>query len=668
MNKIKNKFTDIHFDTFDTILNNEHLGNYLIYIAECKNPSITKRLYIDLEKNIEFYKEKVLKEFNQYKQTPIKRKQHLFTHFKTYNKLIVEILDLIFTQIYTSSTTKDIIKGIFFIIDFIENSKYYQINSIDNFIQVSDSLIRDLSNSKNIEHEKKCIRALLSKLELALDTIFLDQQIFQVNKQILEGYSSNVLYKLDYYARKELDQYISEKLKLTNYIDTYKNIDLFSIENLFITFQKTLDKNIKKRIHHIALYIHKINLNEYFNENSDGTNIDITNKYMFILWLQELYSDFPFCKNPKNKYKDIFYFKKFIAKNSKVTGITLTDIINFYYPKAITIYPFILFLLIREGINSECLSNIKVIQYSDKFIIEAKENQYSLVIQTKKYRSNTNIEIFLDKKSLQFKYIEFFLSILQDTYKKTNNNDFFQYYQGGSFRQLKIADYFDNINSSNNSIVNKYDIRDLDNKRILSINHRRIRSSANYQYQLQGLSHTEKQLKLDHKNLDTSQHYDNNIEHKKNINLKIFKIQTQIQNLFLGKIERNYISKEKLYNGLLADCSDPTTSKKDSFCLDWYKCLINCHKAKVFPQIHGPIIYSRLKYINNLKYNSLNVKDWEKEFFQEYASLINVLKNFTKKERFYSFTNYKRYSETVNKIFYKKNIKLKNYILSENSK
>ncbi|WP_141047698.1 hypothetical protein [Aliarcobacter cryaerophilus] len=666
MNKIKNKFTDIHFDTFDTILNNEHIGNYVIYISESKNHSITKRLYLDLEKNIEFYKEKFLKGFNHYKQTPIKRKQHIFTHFKTYNKLIVEILDLIFTQIYTSSLTKDIIKGIFFMLDFIKNSKYYQINSIHDFIKASNFLIRDLSNLKNIEHEKKCIRSLLSKLELALDTMFLNKQIFKVNKQILEGYSSNVLYKLDYYTRKELDQYISEKLKLTKYIDTYKNINLFSIENLFTTFQKTLDKNIKKRIHHIALYIYKINLNEYFNENSDGINIEITHKYMFILWLQELYSDFPFCKNPKNKYKNIFYFQTFITENSKITGISLGDIINFYYPKAVTIYPLILFLLIREGINSECLSNIKVIKQSDKFIIEAKENLYSLVIQTKKYRSNTKIEIFLDKKSLQFKYIEFFLSILQDTYKKTNNNEFFQYYQGGSFRQLKISDYFSNINLSKNSIVNKYDIRDLDNKRILSINHRRIRPSANYQYQLQGLSHTEKQLKLDHKNLDTSQHYDNNIEHKLNINLKIFKIQTQIQNLFLGKIERNNTSQEKLFNGLLADCSDPTTPQKDSFCLDWYKCLINCNKAKVFPKIHGPIIYSRLKYINNLKYNTLNVKDWEKEFFQEYASLINVLKYFTKKERFYSFNNYKKYSGTVNKIFYKKNIKLKNYILSEN--
>lgn len=668
MNKIKNKFTDIHFDTFDTILNNEHIGNYVIYISESKNPSITKRLYIDLEKNIEFYKEKVLKEFNHYTQTPIKRKQHLFTHFKTYTKLIVEILDVIFTQIYSSSLTKEIIKGIFFIIDFIKNSKYYQINSIHDFIKVSNFLIRDLSNSKNIEHEKKCIRTLLSKLELALGTIFLNQQIFQVNKQILEGYSSNVLYKLDYYARKELDQYISEKLKLTKYIDTYKNINLFSIENLFTTFQKTLDKNIKKRIHRIALYIYKINLNEYFNENSNGINIEITNKYMFILWLQELYSDFPFCKNPKNKYKDIFYFEKFITKNSKVTGITLSDIIDFYYPKAVTIYPLILFLLIREGVNSECLSNIKVIQQYDKFIIEAKENEYSLAIQTKKYRSNTNIEIFLDKKSLQFKYIEFFLSILQDTYKKTNNNAFFQYYQGGNFRQLKISDYFININLSKNSIVNKYDIRDLNNKRILSINHRKIRPSANYQYQLQGLSHTEKQLKLDHKNIDTSQHYDNNIEHTRNINLKIFKIQTQIQNLFLGKIERNYISKEKLYNGLFADCSDPTTSEKNSFCLDWYKCLINCYKAKVFPQIHGPIIYSRLKYINNLRYHSLNVKDWEKEFFQEYASLINVLKKFTKKERLYSFNNYEKYNGSINKLFLKKNIKLKNYILSENLK
>ena len=129
------------------------------------------------------------------------------------------------------------------------------------------------------------------------------------------------------------------------------------------------------------------------------------------------------------------------------------DIIVFYYPNATTIYPLILFLLIKEGINSECLSNIKVIQHSDKFIIEAIENEYSLVIQTKKYRSNTIIEIFLDKKSLQFKYLEFFLSLLQNTYKKTKNNDFFQYYQSGSFRQLKISKYFNNINLAYNGII-----------------------------------------------------------------------------------------------------------------------------------------------------------------------------------------------------------------------
>lgn len=665
MPKIENKFTEIHYDIQDITLNNEHIGSYLIYIHESKNPSNVKRLYLDLEKNIEFNKEKVLKGFNQYKQIPITRKQHLFSHFETYNKFIVEILDLIFIQIYTSSITKEIVKGMFFIIDFIKNSKYSQISSINDFIQVSNFLIRDVSLSKNIKHEKKCIRTLLSKLELLLDITLLNEQLFQVTKEPLEGYPSNVLHKLGHYARKELDKYISEKLKITEFLNNYKNIYLFNIENLYITFQEASDKNIKKRIHCIALHIYKINLNEYDNKNSNGINIEITNKYMYILWLQELYSDFPFCKNPKDIYQDMFYFGNFITFNSKVTNTTLLDIIVFYYPNATTIYPLILFLLIKEGINSECLSNIKVIQHSDKFIIEAIENEYSLVIQTKKYRSNTIIEIFLDKKSLQFKYLEFFLSLLQNTYKKTKNNDFFQYYQSGSFRQLKISKYFNNINLSNNSIVSKYHILDLDNKRITSINHMRLRPSANYQYQLEGLTHTEKQLKLDHKNVDTSQHYDNNIEHKENINLKIFKVQTQIQNLFLGKIKRTFSADEKLYEGLLADCSNPTTTKKDTFCIDWYKCLIDCHKANVIPEIHGPIIYSRLKYINNLKYNSLNIKDWEKEYFDEYAALINVLKNLTKKERIYSFKNYQKYNGTVNKMYHKKYVKLKNYTLTK---
>lgn len=135
----------------------------------------------------------------------------------------------------------------------------------------------------------------------------------------------------------------------------------------------------------------------------------------------------------------------------------------------------------------------------------------------------------------------------------------------------------------------------------------------------------------------------------------------KVHELFIGKINRDYEDKTCI-NGLYADCSDPKTTSKNDFCIDWYKCLVNCHKANVFPETHGPIIYARLKYIKKQQYEYLNYNDWEKEYKDEYPALINVLSGFTKKERLYSFKNYKKFTSAIKIRFRRKDIKMKRII------
>ena len=346
-------------------------------------------------------------------------------------------------------------------------------------------------------------------------------------------------------------------------------------------------------------------------------------------------------------------------------------------PHSHDIYPLVLLLLIKHGINIEVLRSWKIKKYDGKYVLGDSLNLFT-VIDGIKSRSNNVITTVIKNDSLEKKYIDLYLNIMnaKKLYEKYNGKYFFQYFGNGVLQDGLTKMFLQNIGLSPSSYAfyNKYEILDLDGNRIKKFNHKRLRVSHNYQQFLKGKTEYERQLKKNHKDGQTTlQHYENSAEWKGLKKHKIATTQNILVGIFKGKIIRseNYktIKALKLFNGALADCKNnknPTFNnapklKENQVCSDWTKCLTQCEQSCVIPKIHGEVIYAWIKYLEEMKEEFISIKDWEKEYLIDYNSAINTISHFTDEEKRYSEENAYKHREFV-KLRFNRIIKVKEVI------
>ena len=683
---------DRFFDNDNLLLAKEHYGHYVMTIK--KNKSL--RFYLSQDKYFEFIQmRKKNKEYNYPNKTKTSS-IFLYSRFIQYKKFIeLSLLELIDTQSYSIISRR--IKGMFI---FLEEAEKLELN-LNNLNDINNEMERNIYLSIDkmtiVKKDKIALRTFfgfIEKINLSFNAInYFDNLTYSPIKAL----PSIVIHQLEYSAITEIKEIIKDVNNYQNWMKEFEEIDLFNLANLAHTYYYNVNsqsmklKSLNLKINEVSVNIHNINLKqwkyrrgnkyEYADEKQklkhkellllgdQGININIEDEKMYAFWFKELIPDFPFENKITSKYSSVFTVSYIVNKYYFI----FQKEIRFFYrkisPSVHELYPLVLLILIREGINSEVLSDWKVKLKEGANFILGDETPVCLSIYGNKGRGNKKIHTSIDNKSEQKLFIDFYLDWLKPIYLLSNKNNFLQYYtrngRGSPFKVWDPNSFFIVCNSTN-SFFDKYKIYDRNNIEIKKINHKRIRPYTNYADHLRGYSNFLRQIKKGHNNIDTLLHYENSSEWSEQKMHNIAKTQELLVDIFQGKIKRGeHFSVELFQPGLYADCAntkEPTyygakQLKADEDCTNWRKCLTHCNKACVIPNIHGKAIYAWIEYMEKEKERFYNILDWEKEYILDYEAAKIVFNDFTDEEKLFIINDYSDYSNIVKMRFKEKSKK-----------
>ncbi|PHR72797.1 MAG: hypothetical protein COA66_05960 [Arcobacter sp.] len=682
---------DFH-DNVDSLLSDEHEGYYIIRKVTENNQM--NRIYLSLEKQKEFHYARIKRGDKMFHTPPTLSKKHLFTHYPEHIKLIKEMMKKISLINSGRSTTIKVLKGfhIFLLGMNTLNQKLDSLMDIGDAIQIK--IYRNSEANNILKTDKNRLRSFFGFLEKILPN-FESIKYMGTSYNTLESLSSSLVYQLDYYSKIELSETMKNAEEYLGWMKEFETFELFSIENLARTYYERLDSlganaNSENRTYNkIAIELHQIelkswtfkrkNIMKYKNKEQKenhkklieyakkGINISIESEKMFAFWYKELLPNYPFEKKISEKYS--FFNSKITALRSKLTheiGINFKNFTRRIFPTANGIYPLILLLMIREGTNAEVLRDWKIKKSKDGQYTIGDSTSMSLLIEGRKKRSNSIITTVISSDSEQKKYIDFFLRWMQPLYHHSKIDFFFQFVGGVNLTKIskwRDASFFETISESPYFLLKKYDIRDNDGQRVHTIAHNKLRPYSNYSDYLRGYSEFVRQYKKSHNGINTQTHYENNVEWKNQKRHSIARTQELLVNIFRGKIKRGEHTALNLFDpGLFADCKnskEPTFygSKKlkdNENCINWKKCLTQCDKACVIPNLHGKAIYAWISFMDEERENFLTEHDWEKEYLLDYHAAKVVVDGFTEEEKKYCEQNYHDYQNIVKLRFRKK--------------
>lgn len=680
----------IHLDRSDVVLSKEHLNFYLIVKIHQSSMRKSSRLYLSHKHQNEYYRKKFELGNPTYNKKFEVSKLHLFDLYPKYINFIKLIIIEIFTEHIEIGRASEILHGIGLFIDTLKEECL-------NFKSATEIKVYHQQIAyKN--HSKKIYKSKLSTFFHAIKTNFPTYsaiKTFYKKRKKIKALPSSTVYQIDYFTRYEIEDIIKRKNEYDKWIEEFKTIkNFFSLENLAKTYYHRCEyfKNEKiftSKLNSLCIVLHNTNLKcwyrirdgeyKYKTEkdrldhlkllklSKKGINIDIVNEKMFAFWHKAILPNWPFDKKINKKFTSIYpksdYLRRIATYRLK---LNLKEFDARIFPSLHQIYPLILFLLIREGLNAEVLRNFCIRKNSSEHNYElvAEETKLALIINSNKNRSNSNIDVVISPQSEQKKFIDFFLKWLSKTYDNSKSKSFFQYISIDTTNIIQTwnnVGLFKEIKRSKYTLFYKYEITDLKGLRIYNIDHRRIRPYTNYADYMRGLNEFERQFKKGHKNIDTLLHYENNTEWENERLYKIAKTQNLLIKIFKGSIVRDH----KLFNlfeGPLANCSNPFKPShpsaqklsKNEVCTDWTKCLTLCNKSIVIPEIHAEVILAWLKFIEEEKENFLTVKDWENEYLLDEKAAKSVYADFTDDEKKLAEQNAFKYKSFVKQKFKKK--------------
>lgn len=687
---------NIFLDYVDSLLSHEHKGYYLV--GKVTSSNLMNRIYLSFDKQKEFYYARVSRGDKLFYTPPILSKKHLFTHYPEHKKLINEMLIKISIVDVGRSSILRIIKGFYEFLRCMNaiDQELYSITDINDVIQMKIYRYAEGMNMTKIC--KVNLRSFFGFIEKIIENF----EVINYNNttyDTVESLPSSLVYQLDYYSRLDLSKTMKYAEEYLGWMKKFEMIDLFSIENLARTYYERLSvygnraNSENRKYNKIAFELHNIelkswsfrskNIIKYKNKEQEenhiklmeyakkGINIEIKNEEMFAFWFKELIPNYPFEKKIISKYS--FFNLKTSALRRKLhinLGIDFKKFTARIFPNASRIYPLILLLMIREGINAEVLRDWKIKKNKDGLFTIGDSTPISLLIDGKKNRSNSIITTVIANDSEQKKYIDFFLKWMIPIFNRSKKDSFFQFVGGVNLEKVSVwenVSFFETISSSPHFLFKKYDIRDIDGERVYNIAHNKLRPYSNYADYLRGYSEFIRQYKKAHNGINTQIHYENNVEWKHQKRHNIAKTQELLVNIFRGKVKREEHSALDLFEpGLFADClnsNEPTyygsqKLKDDENCINWKKCLTQCDKAYVIPTLHGKAIYAWIVFMDEEKNSFLSENDWEKEYLLDYHAANVVFSGFTEEEKNDCKENYNKYGDIV-KLRFRTKVKTK---------
>lgn len=698
--KISKDFTESNvvdnkrFDTDDDLFSKKHYGYYI----PINNKKSTNRLYFCYDFYKEYYDKKKLLTPNIKFQPPKKSKLLLYDNHKKYSELIKNIIQNVFmSEEFTLNIIKEIY-GLDILLKALENSNIQLINESKIDVTYQKLAYTYCYDNKLPKSYHANLRQFFGKLEKVYSYIPAVDNYEGSKTKPREGLASSIVYKLDYYARENLDLIISRVKEYDDWLKEYDYENLFNIENLAHTYFSRINKwgsqstGFNRTLNDISIRLHSIDLHcwnykkdgiyfysneeqkkyhEYLLELSNkGINIDITNEKMLAVWHKAIFPDFPLKNDAKKSLIKIFpsredFVKKCIFRLRRQMNINI-DILDIYtriFPTIHEIYPLILLLLAREGLNTETLFNWTIKKdFNEKKVTLGNKTSVALVVESLKVKANVNLTCVIANDSEQLKYIDFYINWMTKYYLHSDSNKFLQYIPASKYHQIIDINIhnFIFLYKQKKSFFKKYNITNFDGKNIENIKHSRLRVYGNYADYMRGLTNFERQLKKGHKHIDTQRYYENNMEWKNQNNHKINNIQQNIINIIREKETDDKFS--ILFQGPLANCSNPKKPtfigtnelNKNEVCSSWSKCLTMCDKANVIPKIHGPVIYAWILHMEEEDDEYIREMDWEKEYLYDYECAKNVFSGFTLEEKDYSKNNAFKHKTFIKRRFHKK--------------
>lgn len=662
-----------HLDDSFNLLSEKHKGYYLF--LKVKNKPV--RIYLDYDKKCEFYKANKQSEYHR-SRIPQKTTKELFTCYPNHESFVKDIIFKLIEKGSSDERAKFIIQGFALFLEWA-NSNKIKIENVDN-IEFEHQLfsIKYVMENKT-KSDNRSIRTFFNSIREHHKGLEAVKPAHSKRESSFVALPSATVYQIDYFAQQDIEESIKGSILVQDWEKKFQNMScLLSVENLAYGWNNKSNNKAQIGVYlRNAIELYNIDFRDCSATDikalvSKGMDINIKTEEMLYYWYREILEDFPFDSRVKDKYKCIYISNLALKNNAVNNGVKLEKLHSKIFPSLKEIYSFIVFLMIREGLNHEELFSFRVKKSEcNNYILDCEESSQAVVITAEKKRANSLNPIVIKKNSKQLEYINHLIKWLTPIYDKSNTNSLFQHISLSQSERIKIwgkTNFFDNEKRSPLSFYKRHKIYE-QSTRIDGINHKRLRPYSNYNNYLKGYNTFVRQLKLNHKNITTQEHYENNIEWSLNKKDKIARVQNKLSDIFSGEFIRDNDSIENLFNGPLADCKNPASPtyigskelKNNESCSDWSKCLTQCDKACIIPKIHGPVIYAWKEFLESSKESFLNIEDWEKEYLYDLHAANEVLQNLTKIELEYSKENSHKYKSFVQ---YKFPTKIKNKVVN----
>lgn len=359
-----------YFDTYDTTFAKQHQGKYLIANIKKHHNRKSNRLYLSLKEDIEYFNERAKRGEINLTYKPKLREYHLFDKYPNYKIFIKSTLHNIVKDVIDFGVATRLLNGLSIFIQILIKSRItlYSFEEITNYHQkLAIKIIDDISNFRT---DRKDLRQFFGKVEENIENFDILDGIEVRRKESIRALPSNIVYKIDIYARKELDHIIEQHNEYKAWINKFKDIDLFSVGNLVLTHHQNSIKYgrsagpFNRILNLLLLTLHGIDFaalkkstsetsrlkyNKLVIESKNGINIEIVNEEMYAVWHNELYPDFPFSRKITQKYKTIYTNDKSFKTNiPKKLNISLTKFHARIAPMRNSMYPLILFIPLKS--------------------------------------------------------------------------------------------------------------------------------------------------------------------------------------------------------------------------------------------------------------------------------------------------------------------------------
>lgn len=667
-NDISSKELDFqhHLDNSCDLLSREHKGYYLFLKA--KNKPI--RIYLDYDKKCEFYKANKKSEYHR-SRIPQKTTKELFTFFPVHTNFTKDIIFKLIEKGSSDDRAKFIIQGFALFLEWINKNKI-KIDNIDDIEFEHQMFCIKYVMENKTKTDNRSIRTFFNSIREHHKGLEAVKTPHSKKESKFVALPSATVYQIDYFAQQDMEEIIKNSKQVQAWEKNFQNMNnLLCVENLaYGWISKDSNKAQKGVFLRNAIDLHNIDFRNFDTLEieafaTNGIDIRIKTEEMLYYWYRELLEDFPFNSNIKEKYKSVYSCSMALKGNAVKNGVELEKLHSKIFPSLKEIYPFIVYLMIREGLNHEELFSFRVKKNeNNSYILDCEESSQAVVITGEKKRANSLNPIVIKKDSKQLEYINHLIKWLAPIYDRSDTNSLFQHISLSQNERIKVwgtSNFFHNEKNSSSSFYKRHAIYE-QNTRIDGINHKRLRPYSNYNNYLKGYNTFTRQLKLNHKNITTQEHYENNTEWSLNKKDKIARVQNKLSDIFSGEFIRDNNSIENLFNGPLADCRNPAVPtyigskklKNNESCSDWSKCLTQCDKACVIPKVHGPVIYAWKEFLESSKESFLNIEDWEKEYLYDLHAANEVLQDMSKNELEYSKKNSYKYKSFVQYKFPKK--------------